>query len=167
MRRGDAWACFAGLFSVALAVGVRVSIGTVYSGHEARQLLSSLVDGGLYLASTTTTASATILALMLTVLGFVRRVDEDFDTAWFSQIRWVSILAATDFGLSAVTLLLMSVPVSESNEIPQWWNVALYYTTSAMTVIITGLTVSLVVMLLTAIVGIIDRVAPAASESPD
>lgn len=165
--RGDAWAGLAGSFSLALALGVRFSVGRVYNAYEAERLLKSLIEGGLFLASTVATTSATVLALMLTVLGFVRQVDADFDRTWFGQIRWVSILASVTFALSVLTLLLMSVPLSESKEIPAWWNLGIYYTVSGAVAVLTGLTVSLVAMLLAAVLGIIERVAPNASVSED
>ncbi len=165
--RGDAWAGLAGLFSMGLAFAVRVAIGRVYSVYEARQLLQSLVEGGFFLVSTITTASATVLALMLTVLGFVRRSDANFGPAWFGQIRWISIVASVTFAGSVLTLLLMSVPLAEADGIPRSWNKALYHTVSASVAILSGLTISLVVMLLTAVLGIIARVSPDASVSED
>ena len=57
---------------ILLGVGARWAIGSVYSQGEALQLMETLRSSGLYLGSAAATASATILALMLTITGMIR-----------------------------------------------------------------------------------------------
>lgn len=158
--RGDMWAVAAGLFSVAVAVGVRFGVGTAYNAYEARKLMHSLVDGSLYLVSTTGTASATIVALMLTLLGLATSVDHTFSRALYGQIRWISILAGTTLAGSVVTLLLMSIPLEDSDEFPHELIPAVYYTVSGLVAALSGLLIAVVVMLVTAVLGLIRTLAP-------
>lgn len=157
--RGDAWAVLAGAFAIGLALAVRWVVGEAYSNYEARVLLKSMVAGGLYLASSLTGASATIIALMLTVLGLARNT-KHFSDALYGQIRWISIISATVLAGSIVALLMMSVPLTHADNLPRGWIKGLYYAISALLATSSGAMVALVVMLLTAVLGIIRVVAP-------
>lgn len=158
--RGDAWAVLAGAFAIGLAVAVRWVVGEAYSNYEAKVLLESIVAGGLYLASSLTGASATIIALMLTVLGLARNANKQFSDALYGQIRWISIISAAVLAGSIIALLMMSVPLTRADNLPRGWIKGLYYTISALLATSSGAMVALVVMLLTAVLGIIRAVAP-------
>ena len=158
--RGDYWAIMAGAFSLGLAVAVRFVVGEAYSNYEARVLFKALVGGGLYLASSLAGGAATILALTLTVLGLTRNSDTRFSNALYGQMRWIAIMAAAVLASSVVALLLMSVPLTRADNIPRGWIKGFYYTVSGVLATSSGAMIALVVMLLTAVLGIIRAVAP-------
>lgn len=62
-------------------------------------LLEALSRAGLYLGSAIATASATTIALMLTLIGLIKRMNEDFDEQAYRNVELVA-------RLSTVTLLI-------------------------------------------------------------
>lgn len=159
--RGDAWAVAGGGLAIGLAVATRFVIGEVYSGYEARVLLESLIGGGLYLVSAIVGASATIVALMLTILGLARSSDSKFSPALYRQIRRISVLASVVLVLSVLTLLIMTIPVHKADNLPSSWIRWVYYVVSASVATLSGATITLVFMLLSAVLAIIRTVSPA------
>ena len=158
--RGDIWALIGGLFSIGVAALVRFAVGSAYSAWEAKALLHSLISGGLYLVSTIAGASATIIALMLAAIGLIRREDREFDDVVFDQLRWISILSAVVLAVSILTLLLMSVPLDRADNIPRAWFKGVYYTVSSLIATLSGMMIALVIMLLTAVLGIVRSIGP-------
>lgn len=124
---------------VALAGGAltaAVTFGTMYAlgslgPLEAQGLLQGTLPTIRFLCSTAGTASATILALMLSI------------------------------GM----LLILVVPLSEAEKFPTSLFDIVYYGFIALSALLGGMMVSLVVMLLNAIYGVIDAVRPGA-QSP-
>lgn len=81
---------------VVLAFGVagHFASGSIYSGLEARELIDALSRPALYLGSAIAASAATTLALMLNLLGMVRRADADFDAAMYKRVYRISLLGA-------------------------------------------------------------------------
>lgn len=53
-------------------------MGEYYCDLEARHLLDAMTESALFLTAAITTGSATIIALMLTLLGLTRHVNDEF-----------------------------------------------------------------------------------------
>ncbi|MGH7541821.1 MAG: hypothetical protein ACRELC_12560 [Gemmatimonadota bacterium] len=70
------WAHVGGAVSTIIAVSGLSLVGRV-SGFEGRALVESLMPTVRFLASTVATAAATILALMVTLLGLSQSMDRD------------------------------------------------------------------------------------------
>ena len=87
------WPAVTGGTALALGAGAKLAIGSIYSEAKAVDLIQALTASGLYLGSAIATASATTLALMLTLLGLTRRSDTEFDRQVYVQIERVSILS--------------------------------------------------------------------------
>ena len=160
--RGDIWAVVGGLFSVGVAGGVRWAVGSAYNAYEAKVLLHSLVSGGLFLVSTIAAASATIIALMLTAVGLISSSKTQFSNSLYGQLRWISILSAVVLAFSILTLLMMSLPLERADNIPRAWIKGAYYTISTLIATLSGMMIALVIMLLTAVLGIVKAIAPGA-----
>lgn len=71
-----------------IAIGVvgHFASGAIYSGLQARELIEALSRPALYLGSAIAASSATTMALMLTLLGLVRRVDAEFDRSMYRRV---------------------------------------------------------------------------------
>ncbi|MCM8557814.1 hypothetical protein [Sphingomicrobium sediminis] len=131
------WNYFAFAFFVALGAGAWFAVGAIYSSAQAYQLIEALTESGLYLASTGAGASATILALMLTLLGMINRVDAiDFDDGLSVLVKRISKFATLALMLSLLLLLLMVFPIGEYKEIPQKWFGWLFNIMFTMTVLV-------------------------------
>jgi hypothetical protein len=109
-----------------LGLGARRAIGTVYSSAEATQLIDALSRAGLYLGSAIVTASVTTLALMLTLIGMIRRLDKDFDEETYRSVDLVAKLATATLMISLLVLLAFTLPVGEFEQLPRDWYIHLY-----------------------------------------
>ena len=138
----------------------RIAIGNVYSEAEATNLIEALTGTGLYLGSAITGASATTLALMLTLLGLTRQADADFDHQVFRSISHVAWLSTISLVGAVILLLMLVLPVGEFEKMPDGWYRIMYEVVFAQTVIVCALLVATVVRLFLAIRHVITRITP-------
>ncbi|MEN3972291.1 hypothetical protein WJS89_06380 [Sphingomicrobium sp. XHP0235] len=149
------WLTF--IFFCVLGIGAWIAVGAVYSGAQARDLIDSLTDSGLYLASTGAGSSATILALMLTLLGMINNSDTiSFDDRLSLLVKRISRFATLALMLSLLLLLLMVFPIGEYDEIPTNWFGILFNIMFGMTVLVLAslaMTVSSVYQTIMTVIG--------------
>lgn len=134
-------------------------VGQIGAG-EARLLLESTLPTVRFLCSTTAAAGATILALMLTLLSLCREHERDFQQHYYSRIRQISLYSTICLTLSVFVLLLLVVPLSESEKVPSELYTNFYYVILVAASVLGGLIVSIMLMLYGAIVGLIRVVHP-------
>lgn len=144
----------------ALGFGARKAIGNIYSSGEALVLLEALVQPGLFVGSAIATASATILALMLTLIGMVRRTDTDFGEGIYRNVDRVAKLATASLMASLLLLLVQVFPVGEFDGLPSNWYSVLYDALFAGMTIAVGLLAATVTMVYRTVHFVIARVAP-------
>ncbi len=143
----------------------RQAIGNIYSSGEAIVLLESLGRSGLYLGSAGATASATTLALMLTLIGMVRRADQDFSDQVYVNIDSIAKLATASLMASLILLLVLVFPVGEFDDMPENWYPRLYEGLFALTVMVVALLSSTVTMLYRTVRHVIAHITPGQSVS--
>ncbi|WP_271077507.1 hypothetical protein [Aurantiacibacter sp. MUD61] len=158
--RNHLWASGTFIAICLIGLGARWAIGDVYSGAEATQLIEALSRAGLYLGSAITTASATTLALMLTLIGMIRKIDRDFDDNTYRSIDMVAKLATASMMISLIVLLAFTLPVGEFEEMPQNWYVRMYDGLFTACVLMVGLIASTVIVLYRTVRGVITVVTP-------
>lgn len=154
------WPVATGCTGIGLGLGAKYAIGSVYHKVEAIQLIETVASAGLYLGSAIATASATILALMLTLLGLTRRSDNDFDAAVYRQIARVSNLATFSLLGSLLLLVILVLPIGEFEEVPDSWFPTLYNVLFGMIIGISSLLASTVVMLLFTVRRVVAGITP-------
>ena len=157
-RRRHLYICLAVIALVATLQPMLVQ--QVYSQTEIRELLNSLRDSSLYFGSATATASATILALMLTLLSMASQIDKEFDRSVYQEIQLIGLISTVTFILSLILLLCLSLPVGEFDQIPLAWFKALYYVISVLNGVLSGLMIVGVLTLFDTIKLLIRKVAP-------
>lgn len=143
-----------------LGLGARQAIGQIYSSGQAIDLLQSLSRSGLYLGSAAATASATTLALMLTLVGMVRRSDQDFDTTVYRGISRIATLSTASLASSLLLLLVLVFPMAEFDGIPDVWYPALYQVLFAGTILVVALLAATVAMVFLTVRHVIAKVTP-------
>lgn len=135
-----------GIAALVTVSGV-VLVGTL-SGYEARKLVLAMLPTARFLCSTFMTVTATVLALMLTVLGLSHRASEDVGSSHYDRIRQIAFLDVAAFIASLVfLLLLLAVPIQESENVPNHWFTSIYYTAIVSSSLIGGLLVAIVLLL--------------------
>ncbi len=150
----------AGLSILALGGMGRWANGYVYSMAEAKQLIEGLTSSALYLGSAMTASSGTTLALMLTLIGIVRRMDQDFDMPLYRRINRVSMLSTISLAGSVVLLLVLTLPVGEFEKMPVQWYPLLYNILFALVIALSALLVATVVLLYGTIKTLIAGITP-------
>ncbi|WP_343344171.1 hypothetical protein WJT74_09615 [Sphingomicrobium sp. XHP0239] len=143
-----------------LGLLARWAIGRVYYSGEAIQLMESLTSSGLYLGSASATASATIIALMLTLTGMIRRVDADFDQNVWVSVDKVSQLAIVALLASLTLLLVLVFPIGEFEKLPAGWFMILYDILFGLTVLVIALLSATAVMLYSTLRCVIRAITP-------
>lgn len=164
LSRGDRWAWVGGIIAGLVALIGQMLVGVVYNGMEARALLQALVPSADSLGAAVVQATAAILALMLTLLGLSRREMEDLEQGFFRRIQRISLLSSFALASAILLLLFLSIPLQQSPNVPADWFQGIYYALLLIIAAIAGLVVAIVIMLYSAIGGIINAIRPDASE---
>lgn len=114
------------LVVLALGIGARMMIGRVYSASSAQILLDTLSDSALYIGSACLGGAATILALLLTLVGLVRRDDTEFSHDVYEDVVKIARNATATLLASIILLLILTGPTGELEELPGRWYPTLY-----------------------------------------
>lgn len=151
---------FSGLLVIGVGIFGHFANGTIYSGLQAREMLEALSGPALYLGSAIAASAATTMALMLTLLGLVNRVDTDFELPMYGQIYLVSMAAALLLGGSVIMLLIMNLPIGEFDNVPSDWFPMLHRTLYWLVVGLSALLVAMVTLLFSTIRTLIAHLTP-------
>ncbi|MFB0613316.1 hypothetical protein [Aurantiacibacter poecillastricola] len=146
-HRHHLWAIGTFLAVCAIGYGARQAIGTIYSTAEATSLIEALSRAGLYLGSAIVTAASTTLALMLTLIGMMRRMENRFDDDTYHGIELIARLATVTLMFGLIVLLAFTLPVGEFEELPSAWFDNLYNWLYAACVAMVGLIAATVAVL--------------------
>ncbi|CAN5906794.1 hypothetical protein BH24DEI2_BH24DEI2_13780 [soil metagenome] len=146
---------------MSIAAGVHVLAGTVYSGAKALELFKALSDSSIYLGVALVSSAATILALMLTMIGMARRADEQFDTGFYQRIGRIGALSAATLCGAVLLLIVLGLPAGEFDGLPTWWYKGLYYLATGLIALLAGLAITTILMLFNAVKYVVLKVTPA------
>ncbi len=157
---GSKRALVGGLLTGVIAVGAQFVIGLVYSDTQALQLLDTLIEAARSLTMGIVTASATILALMLTILSISSTADHQLQSSFYKRVRNIARFNTVALVASTLMLLLFNFPIEEGQSLPPDWFRIVYYVLVAALAGITGLFVGTVLMLFETVEGIINIYQP-------
>lgn len=160
LRRDEVWALGGGLLILMLAVGAWFAIGNVYGQSEALQLIDSIARSALYFGSAVATGSATILALMLTLVSMARNADSEFGDHVYRSVFRVSTYATATLVGAVLLLLICTIPVGEFERVPSRWFSWLYHTLFAGVGILSAMLVSTILLLFFTIRQVIAAITP-------
>lgn len=142
-------------------------VGQIYGSAEAVKLIEALKSASLYYGSAIATSSATILALMLTLLGVTRQSESDFDRSTYETIEKIGLISTIALCGAILMLLVLSMPVGEFKNLPPAWYPILYNVLAVMNAVLSGLLIGAVILLFSTIRHVIKAVAPQAEPSGD
>lgn len=143
-----------------VAIAQPALTGHIYSEAQAVDLLVGIKEASLYLGSAIAAASATTLALMLTLLSLASNAETSFEYSTYKGIEIIGRLSATTFIGAVVQLLLLSFPIGEFKDIDERWFRGLYYLFSTVNGILTALMIVGVLILLDTIITLIKKLSP-------
>lgn len=150
-----------GAIAAGVAIIGQILVGAVYNGFEAHDLIQAFIPSARSLGGAVVQASATVLALMLTMLILTRKEIGQLEYGLFHRIRHIALLSSIGLASAILLLLFLSIPLQQSKSLPVNWFQIIYYALIVVTAAIAGLVVAIVIMLYDAIESIIQVVRPA------
>ncbi len=160
------WTLVGGVIALVVTFGGAWIVGET-SGAEARSLLRGMLPTTRFLCSGVMTASATTLALMLTLLSLSANASSKLKRAHYERIRQIALLDAVAFIAATCVLLFLNIPVEQADNIPASWYTVLYYGFLGASAAIGGLLVVIVLMLYKTVEYMIRVVGPGDIEDFD
>lgn len=155
IRRALLYAAVVTVLTLASSLVVNVS-----SGIEARLLLSAMLPSIRFLSSAVMTASATTLALMLALIGFGQGREGKLTSLHYERVEQIARWNCIVFVAASSLLLFISIPLSESQEVPTNWYRMLYYSILLYSGLVTGALTFVVFLLFKAVSSLIDVFHP-------
>jgi hypothetical protein len=144
-----------GLLMGGATLAGQYAIGVLYSDAAPIHLLRTFIPQARSLAVGIVTASATVLALLLTILSMVISKVDDLQTSFYLKVRRIALYNTIALVSSLLILLLFNFPIEEGQAIPNTWFVWIYYILVTLVASITGLFVGTMLMLYGAVEDII------------
>jgi hypothetical protein len=139
----------------ALVAGAGTIILGNVSNVEAMVLVDAILPSTRFLCSSIMTAAATILALLLTSLGFAQGIDVKLKAKTYERMRRLALIDSVALiGSVLVLLLLLNVPMEKTETVPTWWYSAAYYAIIGSSAVLGGLLISIVLLLYETIKGL-------------
>ena len=166
MKRTDKWRpLIGGAATAAVCLGATLALGA-QSDAEALRLVESIVPTLRFLASSLITACATILALMLTVLGLSLDTEHQLVEDHYERVRQIARWTAFGFLAALFFLLVLTVPLFESEKIPATWYSTIYYAFLSFASLLAGYVSTIVLMLYDTLSDMIEAVGLGRSDHP-
>ncbi|MCO6163968.1 hypothetical protein [Flavobacterium sp. NRK F7] len=147
-------ALLGGTISLAIILTGTFLLGKL-SGYEAKILIRNSLTGMNTLCNTIALASATILALLLTLLGISSSSKSKLKKDHYRHILQIAKLDTFVFVAAVITFLLFNLPITESESVPYNWFNFVYYISLAISSVLSSLLIMVVLMLYNTIVNII------------
>lgn len=151
-------AAFAGAIAAAFTALSTVGLGRI-GDAQALNLLEAILPTTRFMASAILGSSATIIALMLTVLSLSQSIESGFERSQFQRINQIAVLCTVMLTASMLLLLVLNVPLRESEALNTYYT-AVYYFIVIYSSALGGLLISTVLMLYAAIRSIIGLLTP-------
>lgn len=152
----------------ALAGGVIAAIIAFLSSYMSGQvtgmrglaMLETMLPTTRFLCSAVMTASATILALMLTILSLSLGGQYELQSVHYQRVRQIAWLDSIAFICATVFLLFLNVPVGGGENVPTSWFSGIYYAVLILSSLLGGLLIAVVLMLYNTLTKLIEVIDP-------
>lgn len=130
-----------------LISGMGIFIMGNVSGYEAKQLINSSLPGINMLCNTIVLASATILALLLTLLGLSSSTDKKLKKDLYQQVLQIARFDTALFISALLLFQFFNLPITESEKVPTAWYEIIYWASLVASSFISGLMVTVIFLL--------------------
>lgn len=157
LTRYNKRALFGGIIAAILAITGSFLVGNL-SGNEAKQLIDIFIPGLNTLCNTIVLASATILALLLTVLSLSTSSNSRLKDSHYRHILLIAKVDTIVFVVSLLSFQLFNTNITQSDQIPAHWFDVIYYTILIISSCLCGALISVVLMLYNTVTNIIQIV---------
>lgn len=144
-------AVYGGIATMVFVGFVVYLLGSTTS-YEAKELIESSLPGFNVLCNTITLASATILALLLTLLAAISAIESKLKKEFYESILILAKFSTILFVGALILFQLFNLPLGESDELPIYWFKIFYWALLVSSSILSGFMVAVILMLYTSIV---------------
>lgn len=158
-------AIIGGAVSMIILITGSLIIGNL-SGYEAKILIKKSISGLNTLCNTIALASATILALLLTLLSLSSGANNKLKKDHYLHVLTIAKVDTAVFIASVIAFLLFNLPITESDNVPSNWYTNIYYVSLAFSSILSGALIMVVLMLYNTVVNIIKIVGLGQQDHP-
>lgn len=135
-----------GVISTAVIIAGSYAVGRL-SNSEAIKSIQEMLPSLRFTCSAVLTATSTILALLLTLLSFTGNSEYKFKSVHYQRVQWIARFATAAFVAAITMLLLLNIPIEESEEKMNGWYDKIYYVLLVYGACLGGLMISIVIML--------------------
>ncbi|WP_142783309.1 hypothetical protein [Changchengzhania lutea] len=136
------------------------------SGYEAKVLIKSSLPGINTLCNTIVLASATILALLLTLLSVSSSTKSKLNEEHYRHVLLIAKIDTIVFVVSMIAFQLFNIPITEADNVPSTWYTSIYYASLGISSLLSGGLISVVLMLFNAVTSIIKIVGLGIEDHP-
>ncbi|MBA6153003.1 hypothetical protein [Gelidibacter maritimus] len=158
-------ALYGGIIS-ALIMGLGAYFLGNISGYEAKILIKSSLPGINTLCNTIALASATILALLLTLLSLSSSTKSKLTKEHYHHVLLIAKIDTVIFIMAMILFQLLNIPITEADNVPSFWYTTIYYVSLALSSLLSGGLISVVLMLFNAVSSIIKIVGLEITDHP-
>lgn len=158
-------ALYGGIIS-AIIMGLGAYFLGNISGYEAKVLIKSSLPGINTLCNTIALASATILALLLTLLSVSSSTESNLTKEHYTHVLLIAKIDTAIFILAIIFFQLLNIPITEADNVPSTWYTTIYYVSLALSSLLSGGLISVVLMLFNAVSSIIKIVGLGVTDHP-
>lgn len=137
---------YGGLLTAVFSGGSVYLLGSL-SGFEAIQLIETTIPRISNLFTTIILASATILALILTLLGISSASDSRLKKFHYKQVLSLAKFASFLFIVALVIFQFLNLPFNDAKNIPSSWYSTIYYSILMTSSVLSGMMVTVILML--------------------
>ncbi|WP_370174725.1 hypothetical protein [Leeuwenhoekiella palythoae] len=125
------------------------------SGYKGKVLIEASLSGINMLCNTIVLGSATILTLLLTLLGISTSSRSTLKKAHYKQVANIAKLDTVLFIFALVLFQIFNIPITESEQVPTFWFKYIYWATLFSSSLLSGMMVTVVLLLYTTVTNII------------
>ena len=154
-----------GLFSLLFIFLGSWLLGTL-SGYEAKILIKNSLSGLNVLCNTIVLASATILALLLTLLGLSSNSNSRLEKSHYKHVMQIARVDTVVFIMSLLSFLIFNLPITESENVPANWFTIIYYVSLGISAVLSASLIVVVLMLYNTVINIIKIVGLGQKDHP-
>lgn len=129
-----------------IGLTVAILIGEINT-YEAKHFMHEQQNNINMLCNTIILSSATILALLFTVLGLSTGTEITLKKAFYSRIKQVALFDTLCFVITMCVFLSLNFPVEKAGDIPTIYYQVIYYVTAVSASLIGGMIVSVILLL--------------------
>ncbi|WP_235810996.1 hypothetical protein [Aequorivita aquimaris] len=113
------------------------------------------VEGINILCNTIVLASATILGLLLTLLGISSGSGSKLKSQYYYQIVVIAKLITVLFVATLLLFQMLNIPLTQADNVPAHWFPYIYWSTILLSSLLSGTLITAILMLYKTVLGII------------